>query len=169
MTQGRSSSGSADAVANNVISFGGGTETGSSVINPAKRNAFVGNKPTVGLTSRTGVIPESIHQDTVGTFGRTIRDAVYVLDAIYGLDGRDNCTSAQVGKMPADGFAPYLSNQGAIFGLPWESFWALADPEQQNVRLELIELLKNAGATVINGTELPDYKTIVSPDGCKWD
>jgi len=64
---GGSSSGSAIAVSNNVVPFALGTETDGSVINPAERNAIVGFKPTVGLTSRAGVIPESEHQDTVRT------------------------------------------------------------------------------------------------------
>ena len=170
---GGSSSGSAIAVANNVVSFALGTETDGSVINPAERNAIVGIKPTVGLTSRDGVIPESTHQDTVGTFGRTVRDAVYALDAIYGVDARYNHTSAQIGKTPADGFVPYLSRKdvlkGAKFGLPWLSFWALADPEQQSILLKLVALIESAGATVINGTELPNYETIVSPNGWNWD
>lgn len=170
---GGSSSGSAIAVANNVVSFALGTETDGSVINPAERNAITGIKPTVGLTSRAGVIPESAHQDTVGTFGRTVRDAVYALDAIYGVDARYNHTSAQVGKTPAGGFVPYLSRQdvlkGAKFGLPWLSFWALADPEQQSILFKLVALIESAGATVINGTELPNYETIVSPNGWNWD
>ena len=167
------------------------------VINPAERNALVGIKPTVGLTSRAGyeglpffffffeyrlfvlcscygtsVVPESIHQDTVGTFARTVRDAVYVLDAIYGVDPRDNYTFAQVGKTPVGGYTQFLSNstalRGATFGLPWKSFWALASEEQQVSLMGLVELVKRAGATVVNGTELPNYETIVSPDGWNW-
>ncbi|KAL8725747.1 MAG: hypothetical protein Q9166_007147 [cf. Caloplaca sp. 2 TL-2023] len=138
---GGSSSGSAIAVANNVAPFALGTETDGSVINPAERNAIVGIKPTVGLTSRAGVVPESIHQDTVGTFGRTVRDAVYALDVIYVVDFRDNYTSAQIGKTPT-GYSTFLSNstalRGAKFGIPWQSFWALADPEQQSILLSLL-------------------------------
>ena len=119
---GGSSSGSAIAVSNNVVPFALGTETDGSVINPAERNAIVGIKPTVGLTSRSGVIPECTHQDTVGTFGKTVRDAVYALDAIYGVDSRDNYTSAQVGKTPQGGYVPYLSTasslKGAKCGIP---------------------------------------------------
>lgn len=173
VTPGGSSSGSAIAVANNVVTFALGTETDGSVINPAERNAVVGIKPTVGLTSRAGVVPESLHQDTVGTFGRTVRDAVYALDAIYGVDPRDNYTSSQTGKTPAKGYIEYMATQsalkGATFGLPWESFWALADPEQQSILLELVDLIESAGATIINGTELPNYETIVSPNGWNWD
>ncbi|KAL8808966.1 MAG: hypothetical protein Q9200_003855 [Gallowayella weberi] len=170
---GGSSSGSAIAVANNVIPIALGTETDGSVINPAERNAVVGIKPTVGLTSRAGVVPESIHQDTVGTFGRTVRDAVYALDAIYGVDHRDNYTSAQKARTPPQGYAAFLSNktalQGARFGLPWQSFWALADAEQQSILLDLINLITSAGATIINNTEITNYQTLVSPNGWNWD
>jgi amidase len=125
------------------------------------------------LTSRAGVIPESTHQDTVGAFGKTVRDATYALDAIYGVDSRDNYTLAQQGKTPQGGYAQFLSNQsalhGAVFGLPWASFWALGDPAQIAQLTELLDLIRSAGATIINGTELPDYKTIVSPDGWNWD
>lgn len=119
------------------------------------------------------MIPESTHQDTVGTFGRTVRDATYALDAIYGVDPRDNYTLAQQGKTPEGGYAQFLSDQsalkGAVFGLPWASFWALGDPAQIAQLTELLDLIKSAGATIINGTEIPNYKTIVSPDGWNWD
>lgn len=118
------------------------------------------------------VIPESAHQDTVGTFARTVRDAVYALDVIYGVDPLDNYTLAQVGKTPNGSYSQYLTNsdtlQNATFGLPWQSFWALASEEHQVSLLGLIERVENAGATVINGTELPNYQTIVSPNGWNW-
>ena len=118
------------------------------------------------------VIPESEHQDTIGTFARTVRDAVFALDGIYGVDPRDSYTAAQLGKTPAGGYSQFLSSKtalkGAVFGLPWMSFWVFADPLQQAQLLELINLIEGAGATVINGTELPDYKKIVSPDGWNW-
>ncbi|KAE9392638.1 glutamyl-tRNA amidotransferase subunit A [Gymnopus androsaceus JB14] len=143
------SSGSAVGVAANVFTFALGTETDGSVIDPAERNAVVGIKPTVGLTSRAGVIPESLHQDTVGTFGRTVRDATYVLDSIYGVDSRDNATTEQIGKTPANGYTQFLTKKEALknatFGIPRP-----APPS-------------------INNTEIPYYKTIVSPDGWNWD
>ena len=88
------------------------------------------------------------------------------------MDSRDNYTSAQVGNTPNGGYSQFLSNSDALanatFGLPWQSFWALASEEQQSSLLGLVDLIKSAGATVINGTELPDYQTIVSPDGWNW-
>ncbi|KAK1623795.1 amidase [Colletotrichum phormii] len=173
LNPGGSSTGSAVGVAANAIAFSLGTETDGSVINPAERNAIVGFKPTVGLTSRAGVIPESEHQDSVGTFGRTVRDAVYAFDAIYGIDERDNYTLAQEGKTPEGGYTQFLSKKeilkGATFGLPWNSFWALADDEQRESLEQLLKLLTSAGATIINNTEITDYETIVSPDGWDWD
>ncbi|ORY09846.1 glutamyl-tRNA amidotransferase subunit A [Clohesyomyces aquaticus] len=173
LNPGGSSSGSAAAVAANVVAFALGTETDGSVINPAERNAIVGIKPTVGLTSRAGVIPESIHQDTIGTFGRTVRDAAYAFDAIYGIDERDNYTLAQEGKTPKGGYIQYLSGKSSLknatFGIPWNSFWVHADEEQLSVLLSLVSLIESQGARIVNGTELPNYQTIVSPDGWSWD
>ncbi len=170
---GGSSSGSAAAVAANQIPFALGTETDGSIINPAERNSVVGIKPTVGLTSRAGVVPESHTQDSTGPFGKTVRDAVYALDAMYGPDPRDNRSLEQIGKTPEGGYVQFLTDasalQGAVFGLPWASFWALND-EQQNAQLmELLQLIESAGATIINGTELPSYQQIVPQDGWDWD
>ncbi|OJJ45870.1 hypothetical protein ASPZODRAFT_537867 [Penicilliopsis zonata CBS 506.65] len=170
---GGSSTGSAVSVTSNQVPFALGTETDGSVINPAERNNIVGIKPTVGLTSRAGVIPETLHQDSVGCFGKTVRDAVYCLDAIYGVDSLDNYTLAQEGNTPDGGYAQFLTNQsaleGAVFGLPWLSFWQYNDAEQNAQLMELLELIESAGATIINGTELPHYKEIVDPAGWNWD
>ncbi|KAJ8112021.1 hypothetical protein OPT61_g5517 [Boeremia exigua] len=173
LNPGGSSSGSAVAVAANVVPIALGTETDGSVINPAERNALVGIKPTVGLTSRAGVVPESTHQDSVGTFGRTVRDAAYAFDAIYGVDPRDNYTLAQEGNVPPGGYLQYLTNKGALrnatFGIPWESFWVYADEDQQAQLLAIVSAVKDAGATVINNTEIPSRELTISPDGWNWD
>lgn len=171
---GGSSSGSAVAVTANVVAFSLGTETDGSVINPAERNAIVGFKPTVGRTSRSGVIPESIHQDTVGTFGRTVCDATYALDAISGIDPRDNYTFAQglTDHIGNGNLASSLANrtalQGATFGIPWNSFWVYADPEQQTVLFELVNKIRGAGANIVEA-EIKGYEKIVSPNGWDWD
>ncbi|KAL9013064.1 MAG: hypothetical protein Q9173_002218 [Seirophora scorigena] len=173
MNPGGSSSGSAIAVASNLVPFALGTETDGSVINPAERNAIVSIKRTVGLVSRAGVVPESIHQDAIGTFGLTVRDAVYALDAISGVDPLDNYTTARVGKSPKGGNKSSLSNRfalkGAKFGVPWQGLWSLADLEQQSVLLELFGLTEDAGAIVINGTKVPNYRDIISPSELNWD
>ncbi|UNI17961.1 Amidase [Purpureocillium takamizusanense] len=173
---GGSSSGSGVGVGANAIAFSLGTETDGSVINPAMRNSIVGFKPTVGLTSRGGVVPETEHQDSVGTFGRTVRDAVYAFDAIWGVDPHDNYTSAQEGHTPkpgCGGYARFLAQKTALrnatFGVPWNSFWVHAGDEQRRVLGELVELIRSAGATVVNETEITNYQTLVSPEGWNWD
>jgi amidase len=125
------------------------------------------------LTSCNSVIPESTHQDTVGVFGKTVRDATYALDAIYGPDSLDNYTLAQIGKIPSGGYTQFLTSKSALanatFGIPWNSFWVYAPPSQQKSLLSLLSLIESAGATIINNTELPSYQTIVSPTGWNWD
>lgn len=100
-----------------------------------------------------------------------MRDATYCLDVIYGQDPRDNYTSVQ--QTPSGGYAQFLSDKetlkGAVFGIPWFSFWQYAAPNQQEQLLELLALIQSAGATIINGTELPLWQTIISPDGWNWD
>jgi amidase len=170
---GGSSSGSAAGVAANQAMFSLGTETDGSVIIPAERNALVGIKPTVGLTSRNGVVPETRHQDTVGVFGRSVRDAALALDGIYGVDMRDNFTAAQVGKTPDAGYAQSARGveglRGKRLGIPWESLWALHDPAQCRELLEILEALGKAGATIVNRTEIVDYKRLVNPTGWDWN
>ncbi|KAK1522871.1 glutamyl-tRNA(Gln) amidotransferase subunit A [Colletotrichum paranaense] len=169
-----SSSGSAVGVAANAIAFSLGTETDGSVISPAHKNGVVGIKPTVGLTSRDGVIPECEHQDTVGTFGRTVRDAVYALDAIYGVDPRDSYTEAQSGKTPPPGgYAQYLTNKtslhNATFGIPWNSFWAIANEETKAQLGSLITLIQKNGGTIVNFTEITDHENVVNKAGWDWN
>lgn len=169
---GGSSSGSCQAVTSNMIPISFGTETDGSVIGPARRASLIGFKPTVGLTSRAGVIPESIHQDTVGSFGRTFKDAIYALEGIVGVDPRDNYTSAQ--QAPKDGnYTQFLATKdalkGATFGLPWLSLWNQTGNKADLPQLlKVVDQLKAAGATIINGTEFPHYKDILSPSGWDW-
>ena len=98
------------------------------------------------------------------------------MDAIYGIDQRDNYTLAQRGKTPrSGGYAQFLTTKkalrGAVFGLPWQSFWVHADPEQLRVLTAVLDILRSAGATILNDTttEITNYQTIVSPDGWNWD
>ena len=111
----------------------------------------------------------------MGTFGRTVRDATYAFDAIWGHDPRDNYTSVTANTPNVDNktFVEYLSNKeslkGATFGLPWQTFWTLADPEQLAALTTMLDLISSAGATTINGTEIPKAEKLVSPTGWDWD
>lgn len=100
-----------------------------------------------------------------------MKDATYCLDGIYGIDTRDNFTLIQ--QTPSGGFNQFIKDRTALgrarFGIPWLSFWQLADSDQISQLLKLLDLIEAAGATVVNGTELPTWQTIVSPDGWDWD
>jgi len=106
-----SSSGSAASVAANLAAAGLGTETDGSIVCPATSNGVVGIKPTVGLTSRAGVIPISHTQDTVGPHGRTVADAAAVLSALVGVDPRDPQTAASAGHFSTD-YTQFLDPHG---------------------------------------------------------
>lgn len=110
-----SSSGPAVAAALGLAGATLGTETESSIISPSNRGNVVGISPTVGLTSRYLVVPVSEHQDTIGPIARTVKDAALILEAIAGVDPRDNYTSA----IPHNGSIPRYSaacKKGALRG-----------------------------------------------------
>src|ERR1043165_3371477 len=97
-----SSSGSGAAVAANLCAAAIGTETDGSVVCPSSANSLVGIKPTVGLISRSGIIPISHSQDTAGPMARTVHDAALILGALTGIDPRDEATNASRGKSLTD-------------------------------------------------------------------
>jgi amidase len=106
-----SSSGSAVAVSANLAAFAIGTETDGSIVSPASISGIVGLKPTVGLVSRTGIVPISHSQDTAGPMTRSVADAAIVLAALAGSDPRDAATTAQAGRAIPD-FAASLRTDG---------------------------------------------------------
>ena len=106
-----SSSGSAVAVAANLTMVAIGTETNGSIVCPSQTNGIVGIKPTVGLVSRSGVVPISFTQDTPGPMGRTVRDAAICLGAIVGVDSADEKTLASKGQYYTD-YTRFLHKEG---------------------------------------------------------
>ncbi|GJM91695.1 hypothetical protein PR202_ga08097 [Eleusine coracana subsp. coracana] len=108
-----SSSGSAIAAAANLVAVTIGTETDGSIMCPSSFNSVVGIKPTVGLTSRAGVIIISPRMDTVGPITRTVSDAVHVLEAIVGYDPRDaEATRMALKYIPEGGYNQFLNIDG---------------------------------------------------------
>jgi amidase len=97
-----SSSGTGAAVAASLAAIGVGTETDGSIICPASVNGLVGLKPTVGLVSRSGIIPISVSQDTAGPMGRTVTEVAMLLTGLAGVDERDPAAPAAAGRIPAD-------------------------------------------------------------------
>lgn len=156
-----SSSGSATAVAANLAAVALGTETNGSIISPANVNGLVGIKPTVGLTSRAGVIPISHTQDTVGPIARTVADAAATLGALTGVDPRDPATQASAGHSFTD-YTQFLDAdalRGARIGVARSTFFGYsekADPLAEAA----IETLKACGAEVIDPADLPSAKAL---------
>ena len=114
-----SSSGSAAAVAAGLCPAAIGTETSGSILRPAFANGIVGIKPTVGLVSRTGIVPISFSQDTAGPFARSVADAARVLTVIAGPDPEDFSTHAA----PKLDYSRFLRRDGmsdARIGIPRE-------------------------------------------------
>jgi amidase len=97
-----SSSGSGVAVSANLCMVAIGTETDGSIVCPSNNNGIVGIKPTVGLLSRSGIVPISFTQDTPGPMSRTVEDAAICLGAMTGVDSSDSKTLASEGKFPGD-------------------------------------------------------------------
>ncbi|KAF3945566.1 hypothetical protein CMV_028072 [Castanea mollissima] len=103
-----SSSGSAISVAANLVAVSFGSETDGSIVCPSSSNSVVGIKPTIGLTSRAGVVPISPRQDTIGPICRTVLDVVYVLDEIVVLDYNDKATASKY--IPHCGYKQFLKH-----------------------------------------------------------
>jgi len=93
-----SSSGTGAGISANLCAAGIGTETDGSIVCPSSSNGLAGIKPTVGLVSRSGIIPISHSQDGAGPMCRTVRDAAVMLGALTGVDPRDPATAGSRGK-----------------------------------------------------------------------
>lgn len=145
-----SSSGSGVAASANLCALAIGTETNGSIVCPATANGLVGIKPTVGLVSRSGIIPIAHSQDTAGPMARTVRDAALLLGALTGVDPRDPATQQSQGRGLAD-YTPHLDAnglQGARIGVARNY---LGFHEKVDALVEdAIDVLKQQGATVID-------------------
>ena len=146
-----SSSGSAVAVASNLTAIAVGTETDGSVVCPSGINGIVGIKPTLGLISRSGIIPIAHSQDTAGPMARTVRDAAILLEAMLGTDAEDPASAGfpetprnYTANLAADGLA------GRRIGVI-RSYWGAGDHAKvEAVFTQAIEAVAAAGAEIID-------------------
>src|SRR5580692_7922918 len=106
-----SSAGSGSGASANLCTVAIGTETDGSVVSPSSVNGLVGIKPTIGLLSRSGIIPISATQDTAGPMARTVRDAAILLGVLTGVDEKDPVTKGSVGHVPGD-YTKFLDLRG---------------------------------------------------------
>jgi amidase len=150
-----SSSGSAVAVAANLTVVAVGTETDGSVVCPSGINGIVGIKPTLGLVSRSGIIPIAHSQDTAGPMARTVRDAAILLSAMTGIDADDPASAESPGTVPdytanlaADGL------QGRRIGVLRSYSGAGNNPRVETIFENSIAVLREQGAEITDPIEV---------------
>ena len=144
-----SSAGSGAAAAANLCAIAIGTETDGSIVSPSSINGLVGIKPTVGLWSRSGIIPISATQDTAGPMTRTVKDAAILLGALTGIDEADAVTKESKGKSFTD-YTTFLQKDGLKnkrIGIEKRHL----EGHEAVVALykEAIEVMKKMGATIV--------------------
>ena len=142
-----SSSGSGAAVAANLCAIAVGTETDGSITCPASVNGAVGIKPTVGLVSRSGIIPISHTQDTAGPLTRTVTDAAILLEVLAGIDDSDSVTKESIGK--ATKYTKFLDVnglEGRRIGVEKKKY---TNQFLNNLQEKALDILKQQGATIV--------------------
>jgi amidase len=151
-----SSSGSGAAASANLCAAAVGTETDGSVVCPSSANGLVGIKPTLGLVSRSGIIPIAHSQDTAGPMARTVRDAAILLSALAGSDPRDPATSAAQQKI-----ADYTRSlnpdglRGTRIGVA-RKYFGFSEAVDQLMN-SCIDQMKRAGAEIVDPADLPTH------------
>jgi amidase len=152
-----SSSGSGAAISASLCAVAVGSETDGSIVCPASANGIVGIKPTLGLISRSGIIPIAHSQDTAGPMARTVRDAAILLGALAGVDPRDTATATSAGKAEAD-YTKFLDPhglRGARIGVARKYFGS--NDAQDQLMNNLIADMKRQGADIVDPADLPTH------------
>jgi amidase len=152
-----SSSGTGSGISANLAAVGIGTETDGSIVCPSSSNGLAGIKPTVGLVSRSGIIPISHSQDGAGPMCRTVRDAAILLGALTGVDPEDAATAASAGKSQTD-YAQYCDPnglKGARIGVARKYF---GFSEAVDALMEQsLGVLKQQGATLVDPADIETF------------
>jgi amidase len=159
-----SSSGSAVAVAAGLTALAIGTETDGSIVSPSAACGVVGIKPTLGLVSRTGVVPISAAQDTAGPMTRTVADAAALLTVIAGADPADPATAEAAGH--AADYTAYLDASAAAgtrLGV-WRAGSAPADAATLAILDAALGTLRSQGAELVDPVELADAEKLSEPE-----
>ena len=168
---GGSSGGTGASIAANFATIGTGSDTAISIRGPASVNNLVGIRPTVGLTSRDGIVPLLLTQDTGGPITRNVTDAAYMLDVLAGYDPNDPATAKNIGKIP-ESYTDSLNEnglKGKRIGVIRELVEAdmgknATDPEIKALVNAAIEDMRKKGAEVFD-VEIPnlDYFVRTNP------
>jgi len=155
-----SSSGSGAAVSANLCAITIGTETNGSIVCPANANGVVGIKPTVGLWSRSGIIPISHTQDTAGPMARTVADAAALLGPLTGMDEEDPRTLESEGHFYQD-YRQFLNSdglKGKHLGV-WRSAMGFHEKVDQ-IMERSIDLMRSAGAEITDLDDMPGHNEV---------
>ncbi|HLQ47895.1 MAG TPA: amidase family protein, partial [Candidatus Dormibacteraeota bacterium] len=153
-----SSSGTGVGVAADLATVGVGTETDGSVVCPSGANGIVGIKPTVGLVSRSGIVPITADQDTSGPMARNVTDAAVLLGAMTGVDPADAATADQVGHAYTN-YTQFLDThalEGARIGV-WRvgTYDPTISPEVDAIMNATVAKLQAEGATIVDPARIP--------------
>jgi amidase len=149
-----SSSGTGAGISANLAAIGIGTETDGSIVCPSSANGLAGIKPTVGLVSRSRIIPISHTQDTAGPMCRTVRDAAILLGALTGVDPDDKATAASAGKSFTD-YTKFLDAgglKGSRIGVLRKAFGF--NPAVDKLMEDALDAMKKQGATLVDPVEI---------------
>jgi amidase len=150
-----SSAGTGVSIAANFATVGVGTETDGSIVSPSSCNSLVGLKPTIGLLSRSGIVPISHVQDTPGPMCRTVRDAAILLGAMTGVDTRDGATAEGKGHTAAD-YTTFLDPRGlsgARIGIARAKFFGY-HAGLDHVVDAAIDVMRHLGATIVDPADI---------------
>src|SRR5712691_1595235 len=151
-----SSSGTGAAIAANLATVGVGTETDGSIVCPCSACSLVGIKPTLGLVSRTGIVPIAHSQDTAGPMARTVGDAAILLGALAGIDPRDDATQASESHAVPD-YARFLDPnglKGARIGIARAKFFGYSADADRLVNAA-IDVMRSQGAVIVDPADIP--------------
>ncbi|MDE3154622.1 MAG: amidase [Acidobacteriota bacterium] len=160
-----SSAGSGASASANFCAIAIGTETNGSIVSPSTTNGIVGFKPTVGLWSRSVVIPISHTQDTAGPMGRTVADVATLLGALTGVDPDDPATAASAGRSQTD-YTTFLDPnglKGARLGVPRKHLFGYSVSTDRIIEAAL-EDLKRLGAVLVDPADLPTLDDLREPE-----
>jgi amidase len=150
-----SSSGSGAAIAANLCAVAVGSETDGSIVSPSNNCGLVGVKPTLGLVSRSGIIPIAHSQDTAGPMARSVADAAALLTVLAGADPADPATKAIAGKAPIDYAAALGSGRldGLRIGVPRKKLFGQSPAADALVEAALA-VFKTLGATIVDPADI---------------
>ena len=163
-----SSGGTGAAVAANFGTIGLGTDTGNSIRGPSSHCSLVGFRTTLGLVSRSGIVPLFLRNDVVGPMCRTVEDATRVLEIMVGYDSNDPITKYSENKIP-ENYTQFLQKdglRGARIGVLRELSEADPDPEVKALFEKAIMDMKALGAVIIDTVVIPDFANLRKNQWC---